>query len=65
MPTSNFRRIDLDLIEPRFGFGRYGAPKTSAGDGDGMMPHNFYSGGPNLDISRFEGTPEQLRANWV
>jgi CYTH domain-containing protein len=31
----------LDLIEPRFGFGRYGAPKASAnvstGDGDGMM----------------------------
>lgn len=27
----------LDLIEPRFGFGRYGAPKTNAGDGDGMM----------------------------
>jgi CYTH domain-containing protein len=27
----------LDLIEPRFGFGRYGAPKTNGGDGDGMM----------------------------
>ncbi len=34
------------------------------GDGVGPPPHSFYSGEGNVDISRFEGSVDELNAKW-
>ena len=35
------------------------------GDGDGPMPHTIDGCCPDIDISSYDGTPEQLAAEWA